>query len=309
MNSEYHRIDEFDEFSLAKEKFSALVSHLHTPEAENAEHGDIEALIEEKGREVLRCVMQGYLALKTATEKKASSVVGRDGQERAHCRSNCQRQLATLFGEVRVGRYGYGGRRVEEVFPMDAALNLPDDKYSHGIRKVVANDVAIASFEEACDRLEERTGYRMPKRQLEGVARYVAQDFDSYYAQKEMGGESGEDLLIMSLDAKGIVVRIQDLRKATREAAQRESHKLKTRLSRGEKKNRKRMATVTAIYDVAPYVRCAREILSLGEEEKSQKRPKVSNKRLWASVINSIEAAVRELIGEAKKRDPCHKRT
>ncbi|MDQ3774503.1 MAG: hypothetical protein M3461_09135, partial [Pseudomonadota bacterium] len=41
----------------------------------------------------------------------------------------------------------------------------------------------------------------------------------------------------------------------TKRAAERESHKLKARLSPGEKRNRKRMATVAAVYSIERQVR------------------------------------------------------
>ena len=42
------------------------------------------------------------------------------------------------------------------------------------------------------------------------------------------------------------------LHEATCRAMEREEHKQHTRLSPGEKKNRKRMATVVAVYEVDP---------------------------------------------------------
>jgi len=48
----------------------------------------------------------------------------------------------------------------------------------------------------------------------------------------------------VSEDGKGIVMR------STKRAAERESRKLKTRLSQGEKRNRERMATVAAVYSI-----------------------------------------------------------
>src|SRR5919197_5526356 len=74
------------------------------------------------------------------------------------------------------------------------------------------------------------------------------------------------DPLVMSLDGKGIVMRREDLREATKRAAEREQHKLKTRLSRGEKRNRKRMATVAAIYIIERHVRGAESIMGIKAE-------------------------------------------
>ena len=46
----------------------------------------------------------------------------------------------------------------------------------------------------------------------------------------------------------------QDLRAATRTASERTPRrKMDTRLSKGEKGNRKRMSTVAAVYSVAPH--------------------------------------------------------
>jgi hypothetical protein len=109
------------------------------------------------------------------------------------------------------------------------------------------------------------------------------------------------------VDGKGVVMRQQDLREATRKAAEKSKRKLKTRLSRGEKRNRKRMATVAAIYEVDPHPRTAEQIMGLDGQETT--RPKVRNKRVWASLRQSPDAVIEELFAEAERRDPGHERT
>ena len=102
-------------------------------------------------------------------------------------------------------------------------------------------------------------------------------------------------------------MRHQDLREATRKAAEKSKRKLKTRLSRGEKRNRKRMATVAAIYEVDPYPRTAEQIMGLEEPETI--RPKVRNKRVWASLRKSPAEVIEQMFAEAQRRDPPHERT
>jgi len=58
-------------------------------------------------------------------------------------------------------------------------------------------------------------------------------------------------------------LRAEGLREATRRAAERGSHKLKTRPSRGEKRQRKRMATVAAVYRVAAHRIPTRKVLEV----------------------------------------------
>ena len=67
--------------------------------------------------------------------------------------------------------------------------------------------------------------------------------------------------MIISIEGKGIVMRHEDLRDATRNAAENSTRKLATRLTPGEKSNRKRMAQVATVYSIAPFPRSASDIL------------------------------------------------
>ncbi len=73
----------------------------------------------------------------------------------------------------------------------------------------------------------------------------VAFDFEDFYAQRaQQGVEASTDLLVITTDGKGIVMHSQDLREATAKAAKKANQSRATRLSPGQKRQRKRMATV-----------------------------------------------------------------
>lgn len=55
-------------------------------------------------------------------------------------------------------------------------------------------------------------------------------------------------------------------------------HKQHTRLSPGEKRHRKRMATVASVDEVEPYPRAPEQILD-PDQAPEGKRPRVHNKR------------------------------
>jgi hypothetical protein len=116
----------------------------------------------------------------------------------------------------------------------------------------------------------------------------------------------------MTFDGKGIVMVPADLRPATRKAAKKAVRKLTTRLTKGEKRNRKRMAQVAAIYTVPRYVREPLDILAdldgTRADDARPERPKVRNKRVWASVEREPEAVIEETFLEARARDPKHRR-
>jgi hypothetical protein len=108
----------------------------------------------------------------------------------------------------------------------------------------------------------------------------------------------------MSTDGKGIVMRKEDLRPATRKAAEQEVHGTGARLQPGEKPNRKRMATVATVYDIKAHERTAEEIMGHRSEEERSTRPKPMDKRVWASVEREPEEVIGAMFEEALRRDP-----
>ena len=117
-----------------------------------------------------------------------------------------------------------------------------------------------------------------------------------------------EELVVLTADGKGVVMRREALLEATRRAAEAEEHKMDKRLSKGEKKNRKRMATVAGVYTILPNPRTPEDILSdlapVRLVESEQERPRPQDKRVWASLIKTQEMVLREAFEEAHRRDP-----
>lgn len=303
---EYTKESDFDEYAVARESFEELIRKLSSPVSQSLEHGDIESLIKVDGTEALRLLMQGHFDQRAAQEERLETCVGEDGRARRHCRERC-RALETVFGEVQVHRLGYSGPGLNSVFPLDAALNLPPDKYSHGLRRKVGLEAAKGSFEETVEAIKENTAASIAKRQTEQIAQAASADFDAYYESKPQEDSKDADILVMSTDGKGVVMRKEDLRDATRKAAEASQHKLKTRLSKGEKRNRKRMATVASVYETQPHHRTAEQIMGVDGQEPPA-RPKILNKRIWASLHQTPAEVIEQMFAEAERRDPVHKK-
>ena len=271
-------------------------------------HSDVEDFLDEKGREWARLMYQEHLALRAALEKR-TEVVGSDGTERKSARDS-ERHLETVLGRVPVPRLAYQAPGASDLHPMDAALNLPRELFSHGIRRMVAKEAARASFDEVREIVRDYTGSVIAKRQVEELAVRAAQDFDAFYEQRAAERDPKDDLLVISTDGKGIVMRHEDLRAATRQAAERSPRKLETRLTPGEKSNRKRMAQVATVYSIAPFPRSAANIVHTlrDADEVDAKRPRPTDKRVWASVEKQARTVIREAFDEALRRDPSKKR-
>jgi hypothetical protein len=294
-----------EEFASAREQFALIVDRLESAAVLRMEHGEVEGLISREGTELMRRLLQGHLDVRAAAETRERGVRGADGVVRSHVRGGCRRRLGTIFGEVEVRRCGYRAPEEGSLFPLDGELNLPKDSYSPGLRERLAFEVARGSFDQAVRAIETTTGGQVPKRQAEELAAKVSQDFEAFYQHRgSRGPEETRDPLVMSEDGKGIVMRKEDLREGTKRAAERESRKLKTRLSQGEKRNRKRMATVAAVYSIERQVRTPESIISVEGQKEEAPKVRARHKRVWASVERTPEQVTEEVFQEARRRDP-----
>lgn len=309
----YRNEEIFEEYRPAFQELELIIGELAKFESRVGEHGEIEKHLERRGMEVMRQLFQCYLNRVSGAEEKQVGVSGADGTVRRHTRVR-ERTLMSVFGHVELNRLGYSGHGLSSVFPLDKQLNLPLEYYSHGVRERVGETVAEGSYEAAVEQIARHTGAHIAKRQAEEVAQGLAVDFEEFYRHRQQekpgkGAADRTDLIVLSADGKGIVMRHEDLREQTRQRAESDSHKLSSRLSRGEKRNRKRMATVATVYEVAAHVRTPEQIMIAEEKADRAPQPKPSDKRVWASVERSPSDVLDEAFAEARRRDPKGERT
>ena len=320
-----------DPFAAARARVEQLLRVAGSEETQRMQHSDLERLLAEQGQELMRELYQNCVDQQAQAEV-TDEVVDAAGKQRTRKRPQ-QRELETIFGTVEVQRTGYGAEGAASLHPLDAQLNLPDERYSLEVRRRAALEASKNSFDETVETLSRYTGAAIGKRQVEELVGRAAQDFDAFYERRhqqaatapaaeataEPPADAGAvpadavpaaDLLVITSDAKGVVMHRQDLRPATRKASERTpGSKLGTRLSKGEKRNRKRMATVAAVYSVAAQVRTPEQMLAVlardeEAEQKSPPRPRPQHKRVWASLEQEPREVLQEAFREALQRDP-----
>lgn len=267
-------------------------------------HG-IEQMLRTQGNELMRLMMQTHLDHRAALEQRVE-VRGADGIERNQVRHGT-RQVETVFGEVEAGRNLYQAAGREGLAPADAAMELPPEKYSYEVRRMVAEQSAQSSFDEVVEAVRKYSGADVPKRQAEELTVYAARDFDGFYQDRLLAPEITDHLMVLSVDGKGIAMRHDGLRDATRKAAETTPRRLHTRLVKGEKPNRKRMAQVATVYTLARWQRTISDVLH-GPHEKRTDRPRPTNKRVWASVEHSAQQVIDDAFTEGLRRDPERRR-
>jgi len=154
-------------FESAYEQLEGLIGELTAPETRSCSHGEAEERIWEGGMELMRRLMQSYLDGRSSEEEPKMRVVGGNGEVRTHRRKGCCRELETRFGTVEIKRIGYSARGLDSVFPLDAELNLPPQRYSHGLSKSLISEAIHRSFDSSLEQMSRDLGGHLPKRQAE----------------------------------------------------------------------------------------------------------------------------------------------
>ena len=247
-------------------------------------------------------------------------MTGVDGVVRTRAEKGRTRPLVTKFGQVIVSRIAYRSPGRPNVHPADAALNLPEEKHSHGLRKMAAIEAARGSIGAAGAAITRTTGVIIGKRQLEEMIRRAAAHVEVFYLWRVVSPAPDGHPLILTFDGKGIVMLPGALRPATAKAAAAAENKLATRLSPGEKHGRKRMAELACVYDAVPVPRAPEDIIATPAQKRRKKKaqaakpegkprePQARGKWLTASVTDDIPAVIAAAFDEAERRDPGRKR-
>jgi hypothetical protein len=165
--------------------------------------------------------------------------------------------------------------------------------------------VVQGPFDEAIETVNQFTGLSISKHTAETITQDAATDFDDFYDQRSLKPpEETGSIVVGTVDGKGVPMVKEERAKPV------------VRLGRGEKANKKKMATVAAVYTTEPRVRTAEEVLDSlfrpelkvvadGKESKPQ-RQKPEQKRVWASLRKSKDDVIQEVGVEMNARDPKH---
>ena len=252
-------------FSASVCLFTGLAAELAGPGTAGMTACQLEELLDERGREIQRQLLQDHLNLRAAREEaeareRSAPVTGPDGTARTRLEAGHGRLLATLFGPVRVTRCAWRSPGAGNFCPADAELSCrpggtlfpgPAGRARGGTRLVRGRARGGHQEVRAGDRQAAgRAGRGARRRRHSGVLR-------------RQGARA-----VHVLDAGGAVRRFQGDRDAARGAAR--GH-CQGRRPAGEdadpadgrgKANRKRMATLAAVYDAEPSPRRPHDVIA-----------------------------------------------
>ena len=273
------------------EQFAGLAAWA-ADEARYLDHGEREKVIGDEGRELQRLVLQAAFDIDAAREERAAGVTSAAGIGHGIVEKDHGRGLASVFGPVRVTRMAYRNRREPNLYPADARQALPADPYSLGMRSLTAFHLAGGGFGQAQEVIEARTGVKIGRAQLTGLAEDLAAWTDDFYAERARDADDDlpdTDVIMMQGDGKGIAMRPEHRKNGGTDPAH---------------PGVKKMAEIVAVADFTPAAREPEDIAAPPARRKARPGPKARDKWVSASVTESIEDMIAAAYDEADRRDP-----
>jgi hypothetical protein len=251
-----------------------------------------------KGRAVQRWLLQAHLRRRGHGDVGPALWVRQGNHEvRYPHRRLSTRSLKTVFGPIEIVRMGYSHAGARSIYPLDAALALPARVFSYELQRRLVQAAVQGTFQESIAGVADLTGLSVSKRSLEALLVDAARDFDAFYRERLPAPVVGS-ILVAAVDGKGIPM--------VKPGGAPPAH----RRSKGQKANKKRMATVATVFTRAPWVRTPQQVIeSLFPTSRrtvgdTSVPPRPENKRVWASLLKGKTAVIQEVAEEMERRDP-----
>jgi len=287
------------DFSLiaARAAFGKLEGWAMSEEACALPEHEVEAGLQTRGREAIRLMLQAHMNRRgTGRVGAALSVVRPEGETvRSDARTD-ERKIVSIFGDVTARRTAYAAPGRESVHPLDEKASLPARSFSYEVQRRVVDESVRGPFDEAVESIEKTTGNVLSKRSAEEIAADAAEDFDAFYQERKAPPAEGTGpVLVAAVDCKGVPLVKPD---GAAHAARRK---------KGEKANRKKMATVAAVFTQRPRIRTPEGVAAgLFDDEPQEHTPRSrpEQKRVRASIEKTKDEVIAEAVAEMDARDP-----
>ena len=185
------------------------------------------------------------------------------------------RRLRTVFGEFSLSRcvYGTGEKKAIEFVPLDQRLQLPESEASYFLQEYGQWLAIDQSYGAAQDTLQSILRINTSVDSLERGSQRMAASAEAFRAQQPAPDPNQEgELLVVTEDNKGIpIVRPADVVPPG-------AHP-----TRGQKKNKKRFASVGCVYSVDPHVRTPEQLVAtlFRDDDRSKDKPPESQYRRY----------------------------
>ena len=217
-----------------------------------------------------------------------------DGREVKRLETPQGREYQSVFGLYELERVVYGprgGQKIEYV-PLDEQLQLPQSKFSYLLQdwnQSLAVQLPYGSVNAA---LEKLLAISQSVHSLERGDEQLSASVGEFWQARLPGPEAqGEEIVVATVDGKGVVMRQAKPEPEEVKAGERENPREEEASAEAQPKGRKKMAVIGSAYTIAPYVRTPEEVLEAlfrtpqaNGGEAAEPRPKPLAKAIRASL-------------------------
>lgn len=268
-----------------------------------------------------RLAQQGLEFLQEYVDRAGNGDAGEtvtcEGRVLRRSETPTRRRYLSIFGELGIVRYVYsaGDKRPIEYAPLDARLGLPAGEISYVLEDYQQRLCVKSPFAKGTEDLRAILGTAVSV----ATAERMNQQLTGFAQEYHLSGlteertpppaEEGE-LLVVAADGKGVPMRrtlqqrLEAEREAVAEAAgvcerepspeeargEKREHAEKNNKAYGQKKGKKQMAYVGAVYTIDRFRRTADDVLDeIARRERHKKRPRPQHKRVWGEMTRMQE--------------------
>ena len=280
--------------SQTKEQFEQILAYVQG-EAQNQQLNQVE-----KG--IFQSLLKlGLTLLILFFQQKGLGYKGKTHVDKEGCKrpyhSTKPRDYLSIFGQISIPRACYWKKGCHEIYPLDMELNFPSSVYSYVLQEWSSALGSEEPYEKAANFLENILGMPLWGSSIETIMQASCVNVPSFYEERQSPEtKTEEEILVATIDGKGIVMRKDEIKKKTPKKRLKKIRKLGERqgkknlsVKKNERLGKKKMSTVIGAYTIAPHKRTAESFLS---KEKG-KRPHPSNKIVQATLAGKEEAAER----------------
>lgn len=213
----------------------------------------------------------------------AGETVERRGRTLRRSAEPQQRSYSSIFGELLVRRFVYAVRPKQKIeyAALDEQLGLPQGKHSYVLEDWLQKLCVNGSFGEGVKTLHDWLGVKLSVRTAEESNRRMAEHAESYRdTQPKPAAEEEGEIIVLAGDGKGVPMR-RPLEERVRPSRRR---------GKGEKKNKKQMAYVGAVYTIDRYRRTADDVVDeVQRKQRAAERPEPQHKRVRVEMTDRRE--------------------
>jgi hypothetical protein len=261
--------------------FQNLLAYVAGPEARSQTAYTVELTLFRRLLALGAALLRLFFVTRAAV-RPAEPVLGPDGTPLTY---HDQRPTTyySVFGKVRFWRPYFTSREHQGICPLDTALSLPARCYSDLLREWAAYGTTDASYRESQTVLERILGLPLSLQALETSSVEAGGDVAAFYELPVAPppASPADTILVVQADGKGVPM------------VQPPTMPPPVRLSKGQKRTKKKEAVVTALYTIAPYHRTPQEVVAAlldNEPLTSASRPVPVGKELRATLAGKAVA-------------------